>query len=253
MSKYMQNLEIGDSSRAAAVPVAAQRERVSIDGARSPRHTADDNDASTKPLPLVPGPSAPHNASTSTPPIIREPVMTPPAQTIADPLQSRRSIDSARSDTSFSSITASLPPLQTPSNPQQSTEGEVTALSSVILPALEAALHRRSYQLSLLARSQQQSHPQPQSQSSRLGAGSNTTATANGDAAAGDATAAAQDLLLKRQAHEQIRKLVSKTCKIMREIDHWDNVASVGMGDGIQWFLEGVLEEVLCRVEPEDA
>jgi serine/threonine-protein kinase 24/25/MST4 len=27
----------------------------------------------------------------------------------------------------------------------------------------------------------------------------------------------------------------------------------VGMGDGVEGFLEGVLEEVLCRVEAEDA
>lgn len=58
---------------------------------------------------------------------------------------------------------------------------------------------------------------------------------------------------MKRQAHEQIKRLVNKASKIMREIDHWDGVAPVGMGDGVQGFLEGVLEEVLCRVEAEDA
>ena len=39
----------------------------------------------------------------------------------------------------------------------------------------------------------------------------------------------------------------------MKDIDHWDSVAPVGMGDGVEGFLEGVLEEVLCRVEAEDA
>lgn len=61
-----------------------------------------------------------------------------------------------------------------------------------------------------------------------------------------------QELLFKRQAHEQIRKLVYKAGKIFRDIDHWDAVAGVGMGDGVQGFLEGWLEEVLCRVEAED-
>jgi serine/threonine-protein kinase 24/25/MST4 len=30
-------------------------------------------------------------------------------------------------------------------------------------------------------------------------------------------------------------------------------VAPVGMGDGVEGLLEGFLEEVLCRVEAEDA
>lgn len=58
--------------------------------------------------------------------------------------------------------------------------------------------------------------------------------------------------MFKRQAHEQIRRLVHKAGKIFADIDHWDTVANVGMGDGVAGFLEGVLEEVLCRVEPED-
>ena len=110
--------------------------------------------------------------------------------------------------------------------PQQSqpAEQEITALTGVVVPALDAALHRRSYQLSLLAKSAQ----------------------AGG-------TQGAQDLLLKRQAHEQIKRLISKVGRLMRDIDHWDNVAPVGMGEGVEGFLEGFLEEVLCRVEAEDA
>ena len=47
--------------------------------------------------------------------------------------------------------------------------------------------------------------------------------------------------------------MVGKAGKIFRDIDYWDGVAGVGMGDGVQGFLEGVLEEILCRVEADDA
>ncbi|KEQ60326.1 Pkinase-domain-containing protein [Aureobasidium melanogenum CBS 110374] len=113
-----------------------------------------------------------------------------------------------------------------PSLPAQPQNDEITALSGVVIPALEAALHRRAYQLSLLQKSantQSKVAPSP------------------------------QDIMLKRQAHEQIRRLVSKVGRLMKDIDHWDSVAPVGMGDGVEGFLEGVLEEVLCRVEAEDA
>ena len=110
----------------------------------------------------------------------------------------------------------------------------MTALTSVVIPALEAALHRRSYQLSLLQKKQSSS------QSSR---------TSTADAAA----LSPESLQLKRQTHEQIRKCMGKVAKLFAEIDHWDNVAPVGMGDGVDALLEGFLEEVLCRVEAEDA
>ena len=119
------------------------------------------------------------------------------------------------------------PPSQGLQSKQQppSQEQEITALSGVVLPALESALHRRSYQLSLLTK----------------------------QASSASSTVSQQDLLMKRQAHEQMKRLVQKAGKIFRDIDHWDNVAAVGMGDGVQGFLEGWLEEVLCRVEAEDA
>lgn len=110
----------------------------------------------------------------------------------------------------------------------QSAEQEITALSGVVVPALESALHRRSYQLSLLSKG-------AQSGGSRSGH-----------------TPSSQDLLLKRQAHEQIKRLVGKVARLMKDIDHWDNVSPIGMGEGVEGFLEGFLEEVLCRVEAED-
>jgi serine/threonine-protein kinase 24/25/MST4 len=46
---------------------------------------------------------------------------------------------------------------------------------------------------------------------------------------------------------------MSKISRLFSEVEHWDNVAPVGMGDGVEGLLEGFLEEVLCRVEAEDA
>ncbi len=118
---------------------------------------------------------------------------------------------------------------------QPQLEQPITALSSVVLPALEAALHRRSYQLALL----QKKHTASQ-------------ATRSSSAGA-SAVEVDQDILLKRQAHEQIRKCIGKISRLFKEIDHWDGVSPVGMGDGVEGLLEGFLEEVLCRVEAEDA
>lgn len=134
----------------------------------------------------------------------------------------RASVDSARSEALTS---AETPQLQT------TQEEGVTALSSVVLPALEAALHRRSYQLSLEQKK----------------------FNARADRNAMGGAQAEQDMVLKRQTHEQIRKCVGKVSRLFKEIDHWDNVAPVGMGDGVEGLLEGFLEEVLCRVEAEDA
>ncbi|CAD0081537.1 unnamed protein product [Aureobasidium vineae] len=143
-------------------------------------------------------------------------------------LKTQQSFDSMQSSSSSSRPSSSSSSSMTgPSSlapPPQN--DEITALSGVVIPALEAALHRRAYQLSQLQKSAStQSKPAP----------------------------SPQDILLKRQAHEQIRRLVSKVGRLMKDIDHWDSVAPVGMGDGVEGFLEGVLEEVLCRVEAEDA
>lgn len=141
-------------------------------------------------------------------------------------LRSRRSFESMQSSSSSSrpssSSSMTAPPLMT----QSQNESEITALSGVVIPALEAALHRRAYQLSLLQKS--------------------TNAQTKG-------APSPQEMMQKRQAHEQIRRLVSKVGRLMRDIDHWDGVGPVGMGDGVEGFLEGVLEEILCRVEAEDA
>lgn len=101
---------------------------------------------------------------------------------------------------------------------------ELTALNSVIVPALEAALQRRTYSITLVTR----------------------------DAKA-LTTVAAQELAQKRQyAHEKLKRLVIKAAGVFSEIEKWDNEAPVGMGGDVSAFLEGFLEEMLVRVEAED-
>ncbi|WPH03103.1 Hypothetical protein R9X50_00597800 [Acrodontium crateriforme] len=112
-------------------------------------------------------------------------------------------------------------------------EQPITALNSVVLPALEAALHRRAYQLSLL-----------QKKHNKVASTANRATTEQPDQA---------KLLLQRQSHDQIRRLVGKATRLFTELDQWDRAAPVGMGDGVEGLLEGFLEEVLCRVEAEDA
>ncbi|QIX00249.1 hypothetical protein AMS68_005766 [Peltaster fructicola] len=110
--------------------------------------------------------------------------------------------------------------------PQES----VTALGSVIIPALEAALHRRSYQLSVQQKVVIAGQHSPEEQL-RLEA----------------------EFKSKKQQHDLIRKYMAKVCKLFRDIDHLDTASPVGVGDGVDSVLEGFLEEILCRVEAEDA
>jgi serine/threonine-protein kinase 24/25/MST4 len=129
-----------------------------------------------------------------------------------------------------------LPPLDVPqSQPRSSTDSassstlpspaqnhELTALNSVMIPALEAALHRRTYMLKELTKGK-------------------------------PATQAAAELQHRRQqAHERIRKLVVKAAGVFNEIQKWDQDAPVGMGGEVNEFLEGFLEEILVRVEAAD-
>lgn len=56
----------------------------------------------------------------------------------------------------------------------------------------------------------------------------------------------------RQRAHDKLQRLIIKTAGIFNEIEQWDNQAPVGMGGGVSGFLEGFLEEILVRVEPED-
>ena len=119
-----------------------------------------------------------------------------------------------------------------PTQAPQQVEPQVTALTSVVIPALESALHRRSYQLSLLTK-------QHNASLSTL----SPTAAAQAD----------RELAERRAQHDLIKKYMAKACKLFKDIDYLDSVAPIGMGDGVEGLLEGFLEEVLCRVEAEDA
>lgn len=101
---------------------------------------------------------------------------------------------------------------------------DLTALSGVLVPALQAALERRKYALN------------PAQRSSRsVNAGTDL------------------EIIQKRQmVHDKIQKLVFKAAGVFSEIEKLDNEASVGMGGGVDSFLEGLLEEILVRVEAED-
>lgn len=102
----------------------------------------------------------------------------------------------------------------------------ITALNGVIVPALEAALQRRTYSLNAAL--------------SRL-----SQASASGSNA--------DESMRKHQyAHEKLRKLVVKAAGVFSEIERWDEEAPAGMGGDVNAFLEGFLEEILVRVEPED-
>ena len=110
--------------------------------------------------------------------------------------------------------------------PTPGSKVEITALNGVVVPALEAALQRRTYSLNV-AMSHSKKH---------------STASSGID-----------DLTRRRQyAHEKLRKLVVKAAGVFSEIERWDREAPVGMGGDVNAFLEGFLEEILVRVEPED-
>ncbi|KAF5018673.1 hypothetical protein F66182_9348 [Fusarium sp. NRRL 66182] len=112
---------------------------------------------------------------------------------------------------------SSFPP-PAPSNPN----GELDALNDVIFPALEEALKRRQINLQQMYKpGQNPAQVTPQQQRAEA-------------------------------SHEKLRKLVYKLAHICKEIDHYDKAEPVGMGREAGSFLEGLLEEILVRVEPLD-
>lgn len=106
-------------------------------------------------------------------------------------------------------------PTPAPANPN----GELDALNDVMFPALEEALKRRQIRVQQLCKP-------------------------------GQAQTAEQQRA--EAAHERVRKLVFKLAHVCKEIDHYDKAEPVGMGRDVGSFLEGLLEEILVRVEPLD-
>lgn len=104
---------------------------------------------------------------------------------------------------------------------------DITAIHGVIVPALEAAVARRTYQLNM--RNRQES--------------------AN---AYRDPTSFMERRRERTDAHEHVKRIVRRLIEDFKAVDQWDARAPVGMGGDVTNFLEGFLEEVLVRVEPSD-
>lgn len=111
-------------------------------------------------------------------------------------------------------------PMSFPSPAAANPNGELDALNDVMFPALEEALKRRQQRLLDM-------YPP----------------TPNGIPASHRHQQA-------HVAHDKIRKLVYKMAHVCKEIDHLDKLEPVGMGREVTNFLEGLLEEMLVRVEP---
>lgn len=93
---------------------------------------------------------------------------------------------------------------------------DLTALSSVILPALDASFRRRNASLKDVT------------------------------------TQESLDTAQKRkivESHEKIRKLVGNLAQNFQNIQRLDDESPVGMGGGVRELLEAFLEEILVRIE----
>lgn len=134
--------------------------------------------------------------------------------------ESRKSSDSNGNSSNFSA---------------QDANKEPTASSAVLIPALSAALERRTHMLNA---------------SLKESADKTRTAT-NAELDAMD-----QKDQKRKKAHEKLRKYVMKAAGVFAEIEKWDKEEQVGMGGEVQEFMEGFLEEILFRVDdspmPED-
>lgn len=129
-----------------------------------------------------------------------------------------------------------------PSPAPQNPNGDLDALNDVVFPALEEALKRRQIRLQHLYRAGGLQHHHP---------------SISGGGGGGGGMAAATAPMTPRQqraeaAHEKIRRLVYKLAHVCKEIDQFDKSEPVGMGKDVGTFLEGLLEEILVRVEPLD-
>ena len=159
--------------------------------------------------------------------------------------------DSSTSSTSSSASSTTLNNNPTPSHhhlqqhhPPVQPPQELTALNSVVVPALEAALQRRTYNLNT------SSFPSSSSSSFQQSPATNTNGTTKQIPPIPMPTSG--DLARRQHAHEKIKKLVMKAAGVFAEIERWDRESPAGMGGGVEAFLEGFLEEVLVRVEAED-
>ena len=109
-----------------------------------------------------------------------------------------------------------------------SDNGEDTALGSVIIPALRAATERRACRLE-----EELNRPIP---SARENAGLRTRML--------------EDQSRQKHSQQMIQAVVKDLLSYFTRIDRYDCEGPVEMSPGVDSFLEGVLEEILVRIEP---
>ncbi|KAL4788223.1 kinase-like domain-containing protein [Aspergillus varians] len=166
----------------------------------------------------------PRSHSPPRPPPTPKHTSPPPQNHLHAPLHSLPSSHANRSNPTSHHTPASS---NAPNTKQSQKSHEITALNSVIIPALSEAIHRRAQRLDHATRS-----------------------TVAHD---GESLKASLELQSRREhAQEMIETLSNDLGSILTRIDRWDNDAPVGMGAGIPSFLEGFLEEILVRIEPGD-
>lgn len=159
------------------------------------------------------------NTTPSQPNIAYSPAPTPPLHATKPSPMSRGSFGRPKPTSNHPSL------LQTPGSP--SAPVEITALTGVVVPALEAALSRRTYHLNL--RNKQESAQ-----------------------SLADPHAYIERKRQRQECHDRVKKLANEIKERFEELDRWDERGEVGMGGEVAGFLEGFLEEVLVRVEPAD-
>lgn len=192
-----------------------QQQTTSPEKPLPPLHDSPSRPSSSRMAPITIPEIPPYRGS----PVPRVPSQHPVAQqrppTGGNPTPPPATPSPAPSDTSIT-------PYSFPSPAPANANGELDALNDVIFPALEEALKRRQVCL-------QQAY-------------------------AGAASAAAVTPKQQRAeaAHDKVRKLVYKLAHVCKEIDQFDKAEPVGMGRDVGSFLEGLLEEILVRVEPLD-
>ncbi|KAH0526684.1 hypothetical protein TsFJ059_009976 [Trichoderma semiorbis] len=168
------------------------------------------------PVARLPAPSAPAPAPVPAPVLAPAPAPVP-AHAPAKVSTPNASVSSLRSQGHSPRLLETFP-----SPPAPNPNGELDALNDVIFPALEEALKRRQIRL------QHMYKPVP----------SGSTVSSKQQRA--------------EAAHEKVRKLVYKLAHVCKEIEYYDKAEPVGMGRDVGNFLEGLLEEILVRVEPLD-
>ena len=141
------------------------------------------------------------------------------------------------SDTSSSAGSQASSRRSSNSFTQTVAEKDITPLNSVLIPAIQASLNRRTFSLNESIQKQ-------------------VDLARNKGLTPAERSAMDEANLRRKYAHEKMGKHITKLAGVLSEIDKLDNQVvaggEVGMGGGVSSFLEGFLEEILVRVEPED-